>query len=329
MRVLLLVLFLLCTGLSGLLGGGCASRAGLHTTWRPGEHQKLLEKQKTARSIGDEAPKNLPDMTATEYEIVGDNYLLQNNLPMAFVQYDKALRMAPNKISVQYKKASIFLKRGLLDQALQAFQDMLNADDTFALAHEGIGQTFLLLGKFSESEVHLQRAIALDTSLWKSHNFLGMVYDHQRRFDAAIAAYKAAMALKKDDGSLCNNLGVSYAKKGEYDYAMRAFEQALSMGYTDARVYNNLGLALTKLGRAPEALIAFTRGGDKSQAYNNLGVIYLTEGKYREAVAAFEKAIEASPRFYTTASENLRIAQQALAESPSDASILSVPAEGK
>jgi Tfp pilus assembly protein PilF len=151
-----------------------------------------------------------------------------------------------------------------------------------------------------------------------------MVYDHQRRFDAAIASYKAAMALKKDDGSLWNNLGVSYAKKGEYDYAMRTFEKALSTGYTDARVYNNLGLALTKLGRAPEALIAFTRGGDKPQAYNNLGVIYLTEGKYREAVAAFEKAIEASPRFYTTASENLRIAQQALAESPPSSSILPV-----
>jgi Tfp pilus assembly protein PilF len=156
-----------------------------------------------------------------------------------------------------------------------------------------------------------------------------MVYDHQRRFDAAIASYQAALALKKDDGSLCNNLGVSYARKGEYDYAMRAFEKALRMGYTDARVYNNLGLALTKLGRAPEALVAFTRGGDKPQAYNNLGVIYLTEGKYKEAVAAFEKALEVSPRFYTTASENLRIAQQSLAASPASPSGLSLPSGGK
>jgi tetratricopeptide (TPR) repeat protein len=185
MRILLLVSFLLCMGLSALLGGGCASRDGLHTTWRMGEHQKLLEKQKAARSMGEEAPKSLPDMTATEYEIVGDNYLLQNNLPMAFVHYDKALRMVPSKISLQYKKASIFLKRGLLDQALQAFQDVLNADHTFAPAHEGMGQTFLLLGKLPQSETHLQHAIALDASLWRSHNLLGMVHDHQRRFDAA------------------------------------------------------------------------------------------------------------------------------------------------
>ena len=324
MRVLLLVSFLIFTGLSG-----CASRDGLHTTWRTGDHQKLLEKQKAMMSVAEEAPKNLPDMTATDYEMLGDNYLLQNNLPMAFVQYDKALRMAPGKVSLRYKKASIYLKRHLLDEALQEFQEVLNIDHTFALAYEGMGQVFLLLGKFSESEVHLQRAIALDASLWKAHNFLGMVYDHHRRFDAAIASYKASIALKKDDGSLHNNLGVSYARKGEYDYAIRAFEKALSTGYTDARLYNNLGLALTKLGKEQEALIAFTRGGDKSQAYNNIGVIYLTDGKYKEAVAAFEKALELSPRFYTKASENLRIAQQALAGLPANPPVLPVAAGGK
>ena len=321
MRVLLLVSFLILMGLSG-----CASRNGLHTTWRTGDHQKLLEKQKAGMSTREEAPKNLPDMTAAEYEMVGDNYLLQNNLPMAFVHYDKALRMAPGKVSLRYKKASIYIKRHVLDEALRELQEVLNTDQNFALAHEGIGHVFLLLGKFSESEAHLQRAIALDASLWKSHNFLGMVYDHQRRFDAAITSYKASVALKKDDGSLYNNLGVSYARKGEYDYAMRAFEKALSTGYTDARVYNNLGLALTKLGREQEALSAFSKGGDKSQAYNNVGVIYLTDGKYREAVAAFEKAMEVSPRFYTKASENLRIAQQALAASPPSPPVLSAPA---
>jgi tetratricopeptide (TPR) repeat protein len=321
MRVLLLVIFM---GLSG-----CASRDSLHTTWRAADHQKLLERQKASLPVGEEARKNLPDMTATEYEMVGDNYLLQNNLPMAFVHYDKALRMAPGTMSLRYKKATIYVKRHLLDEALREFQAVLDTDQSFALAHEGIGHVFLLLGKFPESAEHLQRAIGLDTGLWKAHNFLGMVYDHERRFDAAIASYKAAVALKKDDGSLYNNLGVSYARKGEYDYAMRAFEQALSTGYTHARVYNNLGLALTKLGREQEALIAFTRGGDKSQAYNNVGVIYLTDGKYREAVAAFEKAMELSPRFYPTASENLRIAQQALAGLPPNPPVLPVAAEGK
>jgi Flp pilus assembly protein TadD len=318
---MLLVSFLIFVGLSG-----CASRDGFHTAWRMADHQKLLEKQKASLSVGAEAHKNLPDMTATEYEMVGDNYLQHNNLPMAFVQYDKALKMAPGTISLRYKKASIYLKRHVLDEALREFQAILNTDQSFALAHEGLGHVFLLLGKFPESAEHLQRAIALDASLWKSHNFLGMVYDHERRFDAAIASYKASVALKKDEGPLYNNLGVSYARKGEYDYAMRAFEKALSTGYTHARVYNNLGLALTKLGREQEALVAFTRGGDKSQAYNNVGVIYLTDGKYREAAAAFEKALEVSPRFYTTASENLRIAQQALAASPPSPPAPAVPA---
>ena len=244
---------------------------------------------------------------------------------MAFVQYDKALRMAPTASGLRYKKGMIFLRKGLAREALREFQDVLKTDDTFALAYEGSGQAFLLLGDMRAAEQQLQRAIALDASLWKPHNFLGMIYDQQQRFDDAIAAYKTALTLKRDDGALFNNFGMSHYRQGDYANALRAFEKALDLGYVDAKVYNNLGLALAKLGRYQEALIAFTKGGDPAKAHNNLGVIYLTAGQYKEAVAAFEKATELSPRYYPTASENLRLAQQALRASPPSPQTLAIP----
>jgi Flp pilus assembly protein TadD len=310
------VSFLVLAVCSGILAGGCATREALRSTWRLGDYQKLLDKHKSGMSVADETLKPLPEMTASEHEQLGDTYFLQHNLPMAFVQYDKALRLAPHQFSLRYKKGLILLKRHLAREALREFQEILHTDDTFALAYEGSGQALLLLGDMPQAEQTLQRAIALDASLWKAHQLAGMIYDHQQRFDAAIASYTAALALKKDDGSLYNNLGVSYHRKGDYDNAVRAFEKALHMGYADARVYNNLGLSLAQLGRYQDALVAFTRGGDQAKAQNNLGVIYLTAGKYREAVAAFEKALQLSPRYYATASENLRLAQQALAALP-------------
>jgi Flp pilus assembly protein TadD len=325
MRCPFSVAFLIFVVSSSMLGGGCATREASRPTMRLGAYHKLLEKQKAGLPIADEALKDLPEMSATEYEMAGDHHFLQNNLPLAFVQYDKALRMAPTMPSLRYKKGLIFLKRGLAEEALREFQEVLKADDTFALAYEGLGQAFLMLGDRRKAEKHLQRAIALNASLWKSHDFLGMVYDHQQRFDEAIASYTAAMALKKDDGSLVNNLGVSYYRKGDYNQAIHAFDKALYMGYADAKVYNNLGLALAKLGRYQEALIAFTKGGDKAKAYNNLGVIYLVEGKYKEATAAFQEAMAFSPRYYTQASENLRLAQQALGTSPPSPEVLSIP----
>jgi Tfp pilus assembly protein PilF len=284
---------------------------------RLGGYQKLLENHKARTSVADEALKDLPEMTAEEHEMAGDTALQQGHLVMAFVQYDKALRRAPTKISLQYKKGLVFLKRGLAQDALRAFQEVLKTDDSFALAHEGIGQAFLLMGDVLEAEKHFQRAITLDTGLWKSHNALGMIYDHQKRFDQAFASYRVAITHKKDDGSLFNNLGISYYRKGDYYSANQAFEKALNTGYTEAKVYNNLGLSLARLGRYQEALLAFTKGGNQAKAYNNLGVVYLTEGKYKEALAAFEQALAVSPRYYATASDNLRMAQQALDALPS------------
>jgi Flp pilus assembly protein TadD len=325
MHCLFSVLFLGLAVTYGMLAGGCTSREAPRPTWRMGDYQKLLDKHKSDMSVADEALKNLPEMTAKDYELAGDAYFLQHNLPMAFVQYDKALRLAPAQLSLRYKKGLILLERHLAREALREFQEILQTDDTFALAYEGSGQAFLLLGDIPQAEQTLQRAIALDASLWKSHQLTGMIYDHQERFEAAIASYRAALALKKDDGSLYNNLGVSYHRKGDYDNAVRAFEKALHMGYADARVYNNLGLSLAKLDRYQDALVAFTRGGDQAKAQNNLGVIYLTAGKYREAVAAFEKALQLSPRYYATANENLRIAQQALAAAPRDPAVFASP----
>jgi Flp pilus assembly protein TadD len=306
------VWFLMLVVCIGMLGGGCATRNAPRTTLRMGAYQKLLEKQKAGMSVADEALKDLPEMTAEEYEMVGDQYFLQNNLPMAFVQYDKALHMAPTTISMRYKKGLIFLDRSLAKDALREFREVLKTDGTFALAYEGIGQAFLLMEDFREAEKNFQRAIALDASLWKSHNLLGMIYDLQKRFDEAISSYKVCMTLNKDSGLIFNNLGVSYYRKGDYENAIRAFEKALNMRYAGAKVYNNLGLSLAKLGRYQKALIAFTKGGDKAKALNNLGVMYLKEGKYKEATAAFEEAMELNPRYYTKASENLRITQQAL-----------------
>jgi tetratricopeptide (TPR) repeat protein len=298
--------------ISTLAGVGCASHDAQHATLHMGDYRQLFEKQKTKTLTTDEPAQHLPKMTAEEYQRIGDRYFLQNDLPMAYVHYDKALYLAPTQGNLRYKKGLIFLKRGLAEDALREFQAVLETDDDSALAYQGVGQAFLLMRNLHESEKQFQHAIRLDPTLCKSYQFLGIIYDHQKRFDEAVTAYKTSIALKQDAASLWNNLGVSYYKRGDYDNAIRTFEHVSSMMGAGAQAYNNLGLSLAKLGNYQDALIAFTKGGDPAKAYNNLGVVYLAEGKYREAAAAFEKALALSPRYYPEASDNLNRVRQAL-----------------
>ena len=303
---------LILLGTMAVAAGGCASNNSPQVVF--GEYKKMLERQKADMPLEDDALKKLPPMTAAEYERLGDTYLQQSNMELAFIQYDKASRMEPNEARIHYKIGLLFLKKGLSEEAIKEFQEILKKDSTYALAYEGMGQALLKMANYGESEKNFRRALALSPELWQCHNFLGIVYDRQKRFDAAIAEYRAALDLKSEQGFLFNNLGMSYYLKGDYEQAVQAFMEAVKTGPSYNKNYNNLGIALAKLGRYQEALEAFKKGGDEAKAYNNLGVIYLVEKKYEEAISAFEKAIQLNPSYFLKASENLKIAKKALSE---------------
>jgi Flp pilus assembly protein TadD len=302
---------LVLLGVIALAGGGCASNNSPQALM--GEYKKILERQKAGMAFEDDTTKKLPEMTAAEYERLGDTYLRQGNINMAYLQYDKALRMEPRQARVRYKVGLLFLRRGLPDEALTEFQAILQHDATFALAYEGLGQALLKKSKHADAEKHFRHALALNPELWQCHDFLGILYDQQQRYDAAIAEYRSALALKPEQGFILNNLGMSYYFKGDYEEAVQAFREALRTAPAQNKIQNNLGLALAKLGRESEALEAFKYGGDEAKAYNNLGVIYLGEKRHQEAIAAFEKAVQLSPSYYAKANENLKSARQALA----------------
>ena len=113
-----------------------------------------------------------------------------------------------------------------------------------------------------------------------------------------------------------NNLGLAYYLTGKYEEAVRAYQQAAMIGSMQPKLHNNMGLAYAKLERYPDALDAFTKGSDQAQAYNNLGTIFLDSGKPHQAAVCFEKALEASPRYYPKAADNLALAQRAANEQP-------------
>ncbi len=297
-----------------IVGMGCAARNEPTAVFH---YKKLLEQQKAGMPIDDKAFKNLPEMTVADYERLGDSNFQLGNLNMAFIQYDKALRLDPNQVRVRYKMGLLFVKKGLPEDALAVFQEVLKRDASYALAYEGMGQAYLKVNRFKEAENHFRHSLTLNPQLWQSHNFLGMLYDRQQRFGEAIAEYQVAIQQRPDQASLFNNVGMSYFLTGEHEKALEAFREALKRGTANAKVYNNMGLTLGTLGRHQEALEAFKNGGDEAKAHNNLGVIYLAAGRYQEAIAAFERAIEVSPSYFLKARENLNTAKKALAEAAS------------
>jgi tetratricopeptide (TPR) repeat protein len=88
----------------------------------------------------DSAIKNaLPEMTAHDFEKLGDGYLSGGNPHQAFVQFEKALQLDPQNSVIQYKKGLAFLEGQLNQDAIGEFENVLEKKPGFTPALLGMG----------------------------------------------------------------------------------------------------------------------------------------------------------------------------------------------
>jgi len=267
--------------------------------------RKLVESQAHGnRSHAEVAPP--ADLTAAEYERLGDIYLSKGDPINTFTHYEKALQKDPHNANIHYKKGLLFLIEGLNNDAIASFDKVLQEKPDHALAHKGLGHSYFQLNQHEKAKEHLLKAVDLDGTLWSAHNLLGIIYDAEKNHPLAIAEYEKALAIKKESGVVYNNMGLSYSMTGNYQNAIDSLNRAVKAGYTEDKVFNNLGFALFMTGRKREAFEAFKKGGDEAQAFNNLGSMYLVAGDHEKAQKCFEDAIVLKPAFYETANDNLK-----------------------
>ncbi len=292
---------------------GCAGQKR-EVPYYPGEYQQVLEQQKAGRipSADQISEPSKKDLSAQELNQLGDLYLQQGNPALAIIQYQKAVDADPSLYRVHYKIGEMFVKKGLPQDALEHFQEVLKKDERDALSLEGVGEAYFRMGNEKDAEASFRKAVAVNPDRWQTRNLLGTLLDRQKRHEEAIAQYEQGLRVQPGEASLLNNLGLAYYLLGRYEDAVQSFQLALRTGSSQRKIHNNLGLALAKLNRFQDALDSFKNGGNDAEAYNNLGVYYLSSGDAGPAMACFQKAIEASPRYYEKANDNLILARRAI-----------------
>ena len=272
----------------------------------PFHGQKATMGDHAAGSDGTDRSMSLPDMTSRDYETSGDRYFGQQDYAMAFVQYDRALEMAPENSRLLYKQGLLFLVTGQNHDAAAYFEKIVEKDSNSAAACEGLGTALFKMHDYEKAEPAFRKAVKFSPRMWRSRNYLGNIYDFRKDYDQAAQEYAEAILIRPNDAKLYNNLGVSLYLSGRYQESINAYKKAMSAEGDKTKVYNNLGLVLARTGRYDAAFDVFKEGSNASEAYNNLGCIYMAEGDYQKAEQMFNKAIENSPSFYHKAHENLK-----------------------
>ena len=252
-------------------------------------------------------------------------YLRQDELIAAEESARAALRLAPNYQPAQelldaikqvcYNRGRDHLDNQRYDEAIVAFEEIVNKYPRFTAAYCGLGRVFLEQGNLIEAENAVKEALRLEDdnqialqvleNIKRKHYERGMGSLGQ---DDLVSAEESANEILRIDSNyqlaqeLLNAIQQEYYKQGgiyietgKYSQAINSLLKASDIDPQDKEVWTNLGRAYYWIDDYVNAADCYQKATDIDPndkiAYTNLGNAYYWMGKYEMAVGLFQKAI--------------------------------------
>jgi tetratricopeptide (TPR) repeat protein len=245
-------------------------------------------------------------------EALGDLALKNRNFETSLLNYLEILKNHPERYDLRYKVGVIFLMSGKLDAAKKELAMVLVHRPQMLLAHEALGLVLLQQKQYTMAIDEFLYVLGQDNQRPKTHYLLGIAFLESGRPERAIQELKIASAMDRRSVTSLIALAQAYQQIKDYRQAVATLKQAQGLAPANKKIYQLLGGALAAEKQYPQALEAYTRGGDEAQAYNNIGVHFFMDGQYEEAAKCFQRAIELRPTFYQEAKINLQRALEKL-----------------
>jgi serine/threonine protein kinase/lipopolysaccharide biosynthesis regulator YciM len=217
----------------------------------------------------------------------------------------------------------------LLDRAARAVEGKFAGQPlTEAAIHLTLGETYWGLGRYPESQRHLERALQLHTEqlgidhpdTLKSKNNLAVLYWDQGKYDLAEQHFKEVLdALTTQRGAdhpdtltSKNNLAALYQAQGRYERAeplvkevLDASTRTLGADHPDTlKSKNNLAVLYWDQGKYDQAeplykevidALTTQRGADHPDTLtskNNLAALYQAQGRYDRAEPLYKEVLD-------------------------------------
>jgi serine/threonine protein kinase/tetratricopeptide (TPR) repeat protein len=193
-----------------------------------------------------------------------------------------------------------------LDTAIGLYQDAVNIERTFSLAHVGLARCYLAQFRISKDSKLLQKAMAaaqqavqLDDDSTDSHSVLGDVYTNAKNKQTSLVELNRAAELQPSSDEAYRNLGEAYSLSHQSDEAIAAYQKAVAANSYYWLNHNALGNAYLGLGDNAKALPEYQKvtelAPDSPMGYEGVGSVYLREGKWGEAIPQYQKTVALAP----------------------------------
>jgi serine/threonine-protein kinase len=195
-----------------------------------------------------------------------------------------------------------------LRRAIEYFEEAIDRDPEYALAHAGLADSFFVLPYYSSFPPRVAyprakrsalRALEIDGSLAECHTSLGLaksMYDWD--WEGAEAEFRTALELDPRYPIAHFWYGWFFLFQGQYEEAIASMKQALELEPLSSHILCDLGVAQYFAGQYDQALEQYrkTLEGDSTFSYPHLflGWVYIQLAEPEKALAEFRKEREVS-----------------------------------
>lgn len=206
---------------------------------------------------------------------------------------NKLLEVEDKNIDYYSLATSVYLRKGDIQNALEAAKAALNLDKTEPLTYLTVGIIYDLYLNDSESAIdYYKKCLSLPQEHPYAANLLGNIYSKRKDFKTAIEYHKKAISKNFKQPLL--SLGKIHMELGEIDQAENYFREAIKVNVEGA--YTALAKLLVHTKRDKEAIIILESAVKANVEKSNivLGHFYLMHKKpnIKKAEKQFLKAIE-------------------------------------
>jgi tetratricopeptide (TPR) repeat protein len=235
-------------------------------------------------------------------------------------------------LATQLAEARDARDAGLDDQALAAFNAVLQDNPNVTEAHLGVGDIYRERNDYQAAEAAYANATRTDPNNLAAHYYLGLMRQLLGKVEQAVTAYLNALLIDPDDVDTRRDLAAAYLQLGEpgqaLEHAVRAtqldpdsqpawtnlaaahallddhaaavdaYRQAAELGRLADQVLLGLADAHIKLGNFPRArnvLESLIRRSPTATAYERLGYTQFKTRDYDQALRTFRRALAIDP----------------------------------
>lgn len=198
-----------------------------------------------------------------------------------------------------YNQAVVMAHRGLTEQAIDKFRQVLQMSPNYSRAHYNLAALLDGQGKAGEAIDHYRRALRIDPDYAHAHLNLGAIYQSQGKLGDAAGHYLQTLQLMPRSAEAHANLGQVLHLQHQDSAAAKHLRQAISINAGLFLAHKHLGTSLVRLGQLDQAIEAYRRylrlAPEDAQIHYELGSILARVGRLEAALGEYQRSLHLQP----------------------------------